>query len=100
MGTRGNGLADSVQMQVHHAGIGFGHDNCSACRSAWAGGAEEIGRVVALIARRARPGSAFRPNARQGTLLADPCFILEPDFEELATGRCRECFGQGFGKVF
>ena len=100
MDTGGNGLAESVQMQVHYAGIGFGHDDCSACRPAWAGGNEEIGPVVALIARRTRRGSAFRPNARQGTLLADPCFILEPDFEGLATGRCRKCFGQGFGKVF
>ena len=66
MDTGGNGLAESVQMQVHYAGIGFGHDDCSAYRPSWAGGSEEIGPVLALIARRTRPGSAFRPNARQG----------------------------------
>ena len=100
MGTKGDGLADGVQMQIHHSGIGFGHDDCSICRPAWASGTEEIGPVVALVARRARPCSASGPNARQGTLLADPCFVLEPDFEGLATGRCRKRFGQRFGEVF
>jgi hypothetical protein len=95
-----NGLADGFEMQVHHGGIGFRHNDGCACRPAGTGGAEEIGPVVALVARRPRPGSAFGPYARQGALLADPCFILEPDFEGFATGFRRECLGQGFGEVF
>lgn len=95
-----NGLADGFEMQVHHGGIGFGHDDGRTCRPAGTSGAEEIGPVVALVAWGTRPGSTFSPNACQGALLADPCFILEPDFEGLAAGFCRERLGEGLGEVF
>ena len=93
-------LADGFEMQVHHAGIGFGHDDGGGNGPAGTSGAEQIGPVVALIARRTRAGSAPGPDARQGALLADPCFILEPDFNGLAAGRCRERLCQCFGEVF
>ena len=69
MSLRVNGLADGIEMQVHHGGIGFGHDDGSAQPPARTGGSEQRGPIVALVARRQRPGSAPGPNPRQGAFV-------------------------------
>ncbi len=97
---RVDSLADGIEMQVHHGGIGFGHDDGGAPSPAGTSGAEQIGPIVALVARRPGPGSALGPDTRQGALLADPGFVLEPDFDGLAGGRRRERLGERFGEVF
>ena len=43
-----------------------------------ADGTEDVGRLGALIAGRAGPGSPPRPAPRDLVLLADPGFILPP----------------------
>ena len=100
MGTGAHHLADGVEMQPHDLGIGFGRDDGCSNGAAWASGSEEIGPTVALIPRRAWAGSAFGPDAGQGALLADAGFVLEPDFDWLATGLFGERRSQRFGKVF
>ena len=47
-----NGLADGFKMQVHRSGIGLRHDDGSGNGSIWTGSAEQIGPIVALVARR------------------------------------------------
>lgn len=42
---------------------------------------EQVGVLVTLIRRLARPRSAFRPLLHEPIFLADARFILEPDFD-------------------
>jgi hypothetical protein len=75
MGTGCDALADLGQVQAHQFGVdGWQHEGCSngPCR---ADGAEDIGPVMALIARRRRPGAAACPDPRQRPLLTNPGFI-------------------------
>jgi len=45
-----------------------------------------------LVAQRARAASAPSPDTGQRALLANPCFVLEPDFDRLAGGALAERF--------
>jgi len=62
--------------------------------------AEDVGPFIALIAPGARACSALGPDAGQRALLADPRFVLEPDFDRLAVGAIREVRGKRRGEVF
>jgi len=99
MGASGDCCADDFEMQVHHQGICFRHHDGRCLGVGRTSRAEEIGPGVTLVARRPGPCPALGPDAGQGALLADPCFVLEPDFERLAMGFFRERFGQGLGEV-
>jgi len=55
--------ADLGEVQVHRLGVGLGQDERSADIPRGTDRAEQIGPVVALIARRARPAAALGPNA-------------------------------------
>ena len=55
-----NGLADGFEVQVHHGGIGFGHNDGRTCRPAGTSGTEEIGPVAALDAADAPAGGDSR----------------------------------------
>jgi hypothetical protein len=96
----GDLVADRVQMQRHGLGIGCRHDK--TCRDAplGTGGTEEIGPVITPIAGRAWPRAAPGPDTGQRALLADPRFVLEPDFDRLALGVAGERRRNGRGKVF
>jgi hypothetical protein len=86
VGALGDGARDFVEVKLHHVGVGVRQRQ--RCPDA-AGGtdrAEQIGVVVALVGGLPRPGSASGPLADEAVLLADPRFILEPDFD-------RRCFG-------
>jgi len=63
-------------------------------------GAEDVGPFIALVARSARARSALCPNAGQRALLADPRFVLEPDFDGLVPGAIRELRCHRRGEVF
>src|SRR5215218_10206474 len=63
-------------------------------------GSEQIGPVVALIARRPRPGAALGPHAGQRALLADTGFILPPELDRLAARVRRDGSDDQIGKVF
>ena len=92
--------ADLCEMQRQHLGVGGREDERGRGAALGAGRAEEVGPVVALIARRARPGSALGPDPGQRALLADARLVLEPDFERLVLGVVGEPRRQGRGKVF
>jgi len=65
-----------------------------------ANGAEQVGPLVAGVARRGRPAALGRPDAGQRALLADAGFVLEPDFQWLAPGLLGEGLGYDVGEVF
>ena len=57
-----------------------------------ADGTEQIRPGEAPVARRARAAPAPGPDAGQRALLANPCFVLEPDFDRLASSALAERF--------
>ena len=91
--------ADLNQMQVHRLGIGLRQDEGCAGAARRTDRAEDVGPVIALIARRRRPGALFRPDVGQAALLADACFILPPELDRLAAGRGRDGVSDQCGKV-
>jgi hypothetical protein len=76
MAARGDLAADGGEMQRHCLGIGRRHDQ--ACRDAAlrTGSTEQIGPVVAPIARCARSRPMPGPDPGQGALLANPGLVL------------------------
>lgn len=91
---------DRVQMRRHGLGVGSWHDKARRDAALGTGGPKEIGPVITPIAGRAWPRAAPGPNTGQRTLLADPRFVLEPDFDRLALGVAWERLCNGRGKVF
>ena len=59
-----------------------------------------ISPFVASITWRARAGSAPGPNTGERSLLSDPRFILEPDFQWFAAGFRRRCRRYQLREVF
>ena len=92
--------ADLSQVQGHDLGIGGRHDERGGGAALRASGAEDVGPVVASVARRTRPGSALGPDAGQRALLADARLVLEPDFEWPALGAVGEARRHRRGEVF
>src|SRR3979490_2482642 len=90
-------------MQRHGLGVRGRHDQACCDATLRTGRAEQVGPVVALVVRRAGPRSTLGPDASQRALLADPCLILEPDFDRLAFGAIgdlrRDCRGEVFLNV-
>ncbi len=76
--------ADFLQMLVHGFDVDGGQDQSAANATGRADRTEQIGPVEAPVAQRARAASAPGPNSGQRTLLANSCFVLEPDFDRLA----------------
>jgi hypothetical protein len=68
-------------MQIHSVGIATGEDEAGGLSGSGADGAEDVGRAGALIAWRCGPAAAPGPAAGDLVLLADTCFIREPDFD-------------------
>jgi hypothetical protein len=95
--------ADSSEMQRHGLGVRGRHDQARCDATLRTGRAEQVGPVVALVVRRARPRSTLGPDPGQRALLADPGLILEPDFDRLAFGAVgdlrRDCRGEVFLNV-
>jgi len=76
--------ADLLQMEVHHLRVGCrGNDGCphSTGRT---DRTEDVGRVMAIIADHARAGAGGGPYIGMTAFLADPGFVLKPDFQRLA----------------
>ena len=94
------GPGDLGEMSVHRGGVGKGHDEARGHSALGTDRAEDVGPLVAGVARRPRPRAALRPDPGERALLADPCLVLEPDLERLvARGfgdrggyRLAECF--------
>ena len=98
MGSGCDAAGDFRQMSVHGGGVDGGVDDgvddgkdqrrCEPARGA--DGTEDIGPLIAGIAGRPGSGAASGPDTGEGSLLADPCFILEPDFEGSAPRGLRD----------
>ena len=75
MGALGHASADLGEVGAHRSGVGIGQDERSA-------------------------DAAARPHTRQGSLLSDAGFILEPDLDGLARRCGRQRVGDYRGEVF
>jgi hypothetical protein len=80
----GHGFADFGEVQVEGRGVGARQHQGGADPARRTGGPEDVGPVIAPVARRARPRALLRPDPGQRALLADASFVLEPDFKRLA----------------
>lgn len=100
MRSRRDMAADFGEMHGHGFGVGGRQDERRRGAALRTDGAKDVGPLVALVVRRARPRSAPGPNARQRALLADTRFILEPDFERLAAGMVGQFRRDRGGEVF
>jgi hypothetical protein len=98
--TCGHLVADSREMQRHGLGVRRRHDQACCDATLRTSRTEQVGPVVASVVRRAGPRSALGPDAGQRALLADPGFILEPDFDRLAFGAVGELRRDCRGEVF
>ena len=92
--------ADSSEMQRHSFGVGCGHDQTCCDATLRTGRTEQVGPIVASVVRRAGSRSTLGPDAGQRPLLADPGFILEPDFDRLVFGAVGDLRHDCRGEVF
>ena len=85
-----DGARDFGQVGRHRLGVDGGQDQ--ACRNASrrADRAEDIRPLIAGVARRTRSRAALGPESRQRALLANACFILEPDLDGFALRSLRD----------
>jgi len=96
----GNMAADFVEMKLHGVGVGIGQSKRRARAARRTDRTEEIGILVALVGRLARPRAAAGPLPYEAVLLADPGFILEPDFDCLALLQAGQMGAQRACEVF
>ena len=87
-------------MVVHRGGVGEGQHQPGGDAAARAGGAEDVGPLVAGVARRPRAGAAPGPDPGERSLLADPRLVLEPDLERPAARGLGDRCGYRLAKVF
>jgi hypothetical protein len=71
--------ADLGQVRVHRGGVAEGQHQGRALALLREDGAKDVGRGVALVLRRGRPGPAPCTAAGDAVLLADAGFVGEPD---------------------
>jgi hypothetical protein len=76
VGAVGDMVGDFVEVELHGLGVGVGQGERGADASGWADGAEQVGVVVALVGRLARPRSASGLLSDLAVLLADAGFVL------------------------
>ncbi len=100
MGVGADLPADLGQMDCHGLAADPGHDNCGADGAIRTDRAEDVGGVVTVVAHRRRSGATRRPQIRQGALLADPGFILEPDLDRFSSRLRRQDLGYLGSEVF
>ncbi len=92
--------ADRLEMQVHGVGVGERQHECRSGVALRAHGAEQIGRLVALICRQARSCALPGPNAGAAILLANSGFILKPQFDRRVGRSAAQVGSEGLGEVF
>ena len=90
VGALGDGSGDLIKVQLHGLGVGIGHGERCADAARRADRAKQIGVLVTLVGRLARPRSPPGPLADDAVLLSDAGFVLKPDFDRLARGNVGE----------
>lgn len=96
----GDMAADIVEMVLHGLGVGRWHHDGGAHAACGADRAEEIGVLVSLVGWQARSRAFSRPYPGTPVLLADPCFILKPEFDRRILGQVAYMSGEGSIEVF
>jgi hypothetical protein len=96
----GDVAADLGEMQVHGFAVGHRHDESGADVARGTNRSEQVGPIVALVARRPRPTSAFGPNPCQRAVLADAGLVLPPQLDRLVLRMRRDDGSDQIGKVF
>lgn len=92
---------DFGQVQAHGLGADLLHgQGCGAATGGGADRSEQPGGAMAAVPWRRWAAASLGPDIGQRALLADPGFILEPDFERLATCRVREGVRDQGSEVF
>ena len=74
-------LADLGQMEVHAERVGGWHQVPDRLTTARAGRPEQVHPLVFRLPPTSGSRPPLRPDVRQRTLLAEPAFVLEPDFD-------------------
>jgi len=70
---------DFIEMPLHGFGVAAGQDEGRADAAPGTDGAEDVGRLRALVLGRRGPAAASRPAPRELGLLADPGLVLPPN---------------------
>ena len=76
----GDMAGDFFKMQLHGLGVSMRQGECCTCAACRANGTKEISVGIALVGGLAWPRSTPGPLPYNAILLANACFILEPDF--------------------
>lgn len=92
--------ADLIEMQLHRQVIDPRQHERRADAPLGTGGAEQIGRVIPLVARLTRARALARPAVNQMVLLAYAGLILKPDLKALARATRRDRGLDQIGEVF
>lgn len=82
----GNIPDDFDVVLVHRMGIAPRRDEDCGLAVLRADRAEDVCRARALLMRRGRSRTSLGPTSGDLVLLADPGFILEPDFDHFSLG--------------
>jgi len=100
MGARGDGEGYLGEMQGHRFEIAEGQDQARRLARGRTDGAEDIGRLGALIVRRRGARAALGPAPGALVLLADAGLVLEPDLYRRAGRLPARDLCQNRGEVF
>jgi hypothetical protein len=95
-----DGAGDLGEVIVHRARVGEGHDEPCRHSALRTDGAEYVGPLVAGVAGRPRAGAPLRPDAGEGSLLADAGLVLEPDLQRSPTDGLGDRSGYRLTEVF
>ena len=98
MSPRGNLQTDLLQVLGHRLATNRRHDDGSANAALGTHRAEDISRVMVVIANRRRSRATSRPDIGQRAFLTDTGFIAKPDLQRLAGGRGGHHLGQQAGE--
>jgi len=91
---------DLVEMKLHGFGVAGWQHQGGASAEFGADGAEQVGRLAALIMHGARSSAFACPAIGQLVLLADPHLVLEPDLYGRARRELLADFRHAVGEVF
>jgi hypothetical protein len=100
MGALGDGSADLVEVELHGMGIGAWHHDGGAGPPRRADGAEDIGTLIALVGRLARPASLAGPQSDDAVLLTQPCLVLPPNLDLRGAPNVTQVGGKRACEVF
>lgn len=100
MGASRDMQGDLVDVELHGLGVGERQDQTRPDASCRTDGAEQIGRLVALVGRLAGPSAAPCPLPHDAVLLTDPSLVLEPDLDLLLARHARQMGSERAREVF